>query len=47
MTMDEERDESLVRALPGLARIGAAAWWRTVGFAADASLRTSSRVLRA
>jgi Abortive infection alpha len=45
--MDEERDESLVRALPGLARIGAAAWWRTVGFAADASLRTGSRVLRA
>jgi Abortive infection alpha len=45
--MEDERDESLVRALPGLARIGAAAWWRTVGFAADASLRTSSRVLRA
>jgi Abortive infection alpha len=42
-----DHDESLVRALPGLARIGAAAWWHTVGFAAGTSLRTSSRVLRA
>jgi hypothetical protein len=45
--MNGERDESLVRALPGLARIGAAAWWRTLGFAAGTSLRTGSRVLRA
>jgi hypothetical protein len=45
--MDDERDESLVRALPGLARIGAAAWWHTLGFAVDTSLRTSTRVLRA
>jgi Abortive infection alpha len=45
--MDGERDENLVRALPGLARIGAAAWWHTVGFAVDTSVRTSSRVLRA
>jgi len=37
----------MIRALPGLARIGVAAWWRTLGFAADTSLRTSSRVLRA
>jgi hypothetical protein len=45
--MEDERDESLVRALPGLARIGVAAWWHTLGFAFDTSLRTSSRVLRA
>jgi hypothetical protein len=45
--MEDERDESLVRALPGLARIGASAWWHTLGFAVDTSLRTSSRVLRA
>ena len=42
-----ERDESLVRALPGLARISAAAWWHTLEFAAGTSLRTSTRVLRA
>jgi hypothetical protein len=42
-----ERDDSLIRALPGLARITAAAWWRTVGWTADTSWRTSTRVLRA
>jgi hypothetical protein len=42
-----ERDESLVKALPGLARITAAAWWRTLGWTADTSWRTSTRVLRA
>jgi hypothetical protein len=45
--MDDERDESLIRALPGLARIAGAAWWRTVGWSAETSLRTSSRVIRA
>ena len=42
-----ERDESLVKALPGLARLTAAAWWHTLGWTADTSLRTTSRVLRA
>jgi hypothetical protein len=42
-----ERDESIVRALPGLARLSAAAWWRTVGWTAGTSVRTSSRLLRA
>jgi hypothetical protein len=42
-----EQDESLIRALPGLARITAAAWWRTLGWTADTSWRTSTRVLRA
>jgi len=42
-----DRDESLVKALPGLARITAAAWWRTLGWTADTSWRTSTRVLRA
>jgi Abortive infection alpha len=45
--LGSERDESLIRALPGLARITAAAWWRTLGWTADTSWRTSTRVLRA
>jgi hypothetical protein len=41
------RDDSLLRALPGLARLSAAAWWRTLGWTAGTSMRTSSRLLRA
>jgi Abortive infection alpha len=41
------QDDSLLRALPGLARLSAAAWWRTLGWTAGTSLRTSSRLLRA
>jgi hypothetical protein len=41
------QDDSLLRALPGLARLSAAAWWRTLGWTAGTSIRTSSRLLRA
>jgi hypothetical protein len=40
-------DDGLLRALPGLARLSAAAWWRTLGWTAETSMRTSSRLLRA
>jgi hypothetical protein len=36
-----------VRAAVGVARIGAAAWWRTTIWTASASVRVSSRVMRA
>lgn len=39
--------DDLLGAAPGLARIAAAAWWRTAGWAAETSLRTSGRVIRA
>jgi hypothetical protein len=42
-----EQDDSLLRALPGIARLSAAAWWRTLGWTAGTSVRTSSRLLRA
>ena len=44
---DEPVDANLLVALPGLARIAAAAWWRTTGWVAGASARASSRMLRA
>jgi Abortive infection alpha len=44
---NDERDDSLLRALPGLARITAAAWWRTLGWTADTSWRTGTRIMRA
>jgi Abortive infection alpha len=44
---DERANTSLFVALPGLARIAAAAWWRTTGWAAGASVRASSRMVRA
>ena len=43
----QDHDDSLLRALPGLARLSAAAWWRTLGWTAETSMRTSSRLLRA
>lgn len=36
-----------LRATVGVARIGAAAWWRTTIWTASASVRVSSRVMRA
>ena len=44
---DDDRDESIIRALPGLARIAGAAWWRTAEWTVGTSLRTTSRVMRA
>jgi hypothetical protein len=44
---DDHADESLVEAIPGLARIYAQAWFRTAEWAVDSSLRAGSRVLRA
>jgi hypothetical protein len=49
MSDDEQRNgtaDDLLRAAPGLARIAGDAWWRTAEWTVDASLRTSSRVLR-
>jgi hypothetical protein len=50
--MDDERrqppaEASMLLAVPGLARIAVAAWWRTTGWVTGASIRTSSRVVRA
>jgi Abortive infection alpha len=39
-------DADLLGALPGMVRIAAAAWWRTAGWAAESSVRASSRVVR-
>lgn len=38
---------SVARAFPGLARIAAAAWWRTTGWSIEASVRAGSRLARA
>jgi hypothetical protein len=43
----QERRRSPVRAAAGVARIGAAAWWRTTIWTTTASVRVSSRVMRA
>ena len=45
--MTEERDTSLVRALPGLARIMAAAYWRSARWTVKASAQAGSRAVRA
>ena len=45
--MDEERDTSLIRTVPGLARIAAAAYWRSARWTVRASTEAGSRVLRA
>jgi len=45
--MDEQRDTSLLRTVPGLARIAAAAYWRSARLTARASAEAGSRVLRA
>jgi Abortive infection alpha len=44
---DDRRDESLVRAVPGLARIALAAWRRSAEWTVGTSLRAGSRLVRA
>ena len=44
---DSRLDPELIRAAPALARIGAAAWWRTTQWTMGVSLRTGVRVVRA
>lgn len=44
---EEERDASLLRTVPGLAKIAAVAYWRSARWTARASAQASSRVLRA
>jgi hypothetical protein len=46
-TSPERTRRGPVRAAVGVARIGAAAWWRTTIWTASASVRVSSRVMRA
>ncbi len=43
----EDRDGSLIRAVPGLARIAAAAYWRSARWTAKASRDAGERLLRA
>ena len=43
----DRRDESLLSAAPGLARIAAAAWWNTAEWTLGASARAGARVMRA
>jgi abortive infection alpha-like protein len=43
----QHNDTDLIRALPTLARLAAAAWLRTAEWTVGATFRTSSRVLRA
>jgi len=43
----EAQQGSIVQLAPGLARIAAAAWWRTTGWTVGASVRVGSRVFRA
>jgi abortive infection alpha-like protein len=42
-----ERDPSLIRTVPGLARIAAAAYWRSARWTVKASAEAGTRVLRA
>ena len=43
----QEQDGSLIRAVPGLARIAAAAYWRSARWTAKASRDATGRVIRA
>src|SRR5919198_2137041 len=43
----DEHDASLLRTLPGLARIAAAAYWRSARWTAKASAEAGTRVIRA
>ena len=43
----EQQNGSLIRAAPGLVRIGVAAWWRTAEWTLGASVRVGSRVVDA
>ena len=42
-----ESSRSMVAAVPGLARIAAAAWWKTTSWAVGSSLQATGRVARA
>jgi hypothetical protein len=44
---DPKRDGSLIRAVPGLARIAAAAYWRSARWTAKASRDATERVIKA
>jgi hypothetical protein len=44
---EQETDGSLIRAVPGLARIAAAAYWRSARWTAKAGRDATSRVIRA
>jgi hypothetical protein len=45
--MDEDPDPNLLRTVPGLARIAAAAYWRSARWTVRASTQASSRVIKA
>lgn len=45
--MSEDRDPSLIRTVPSLARIAASAYWRSARWTIRASTQASSRVVRA
>jgi Abortive infection alpha len=45
--LDPELDATVLRAVPGLARIAASAWWHTTEYAVGASARVGSRLMRA
>jgi len=45
--MSDERDTSLLRALPGLAKIAAAAYWRSARWTLKTGAQASSRAVRA
>src|SRR3954471_2849 len=45
--MSDEQETSLIRAVPGLARIAAAAYWRGARWSVRASTEAGSRVVRA
>jgi hypothetical protein len=45
--MSDERDTSLLRAVPGLAKIAAAAYWRSARWTVKASAEAGSRAVRA
>ena len=44
---EHEQPVSIVQLAPGLARIAAAAWWRSTGWTVGTSVRVGSRVFRA
>jgi hypothetical protein len=44
---DQDQDGSLIRAVPGLARIAAAAYWRSARWTAKASRDATERVIKA
>ncbi|MGZ6372850.1 MAG: Abi-alpha family protein, partial [Candidatus Limnocylindria bacterium] len=45
--MSDDRDPNLLRTVPGLARIAAAAYWRSARWTVRASAQAGSRVIRA